>query len=86
VGSVIATFEGRKGWINRLAVDPDYRGRGLGMRLLKCAEDAVMRGGAPALACLMEEGNHASIALFQKAGYRLNRDILYLSKRTDPES
>ena len=29
VGVVVATSDGRKGWINRLAVDPDFRGRGV---------------------------------------------------------
>ncbi|MBU0614590.1 MAG: GNAT family N-acetyltransferase, partial [Nanoarchaeota archaeon] len=29
IGTSIGTFDGRKGWINRVAVDPDFRGRRL---------------------------------------------------------
>ena len=38
IGSVIGTFDGRRGWINRLAVDPEYRGRRLAARLVEKAE------------------------------------------------
>jgi ribosomal protein S18 acetylase RimI-like enzyme len=32
VGTVLATHDGRKGWINRLAVDATLRKRGIGAR------------------------------------------------------
>ena len=34
VGSVMAGYEGHRGWINYLAVDPSYRRQGLGRRLM----------------------------------------------------
>jgi len=41
VASVIATFDGRKGWINRVAVDPDFRGRGYGQQMIAEAEKTL---------------------------------------------
>ncbi len=83
VAMVLASWEGRKGWINRLAVHPDWRRQGLGARMIVLAEGALKAMGARIICCLIEDLNEPSLALFQKEGYRLSRDIYYLSKRED---
>jgi ribosomal protein S18 acetylase RimI-like enzyme len=81
-GAVIATHDSRKGWINRLAVDPDYRRRGYGLLLVEAAEKVLRDQGISIIAILIERGNDASFALFQKAGYvDAGADIHYLTKR-----
>lgn len=50
VGSIIATFDGRKGWINRLAIDPDYRRRQLASKLVKEAEKVLIKMGTTVIA------------------------------------
>ena len=57
VGTVVATHDGRKGWINRLAVRGDMRRRGMGERLVREAEARLEAAGMDVLACLIEEGN-----------------------------
>lgn len=81
IGCVVATHDTRKGWINRLAIDPDYRRQGHGARLIRAAEDALREQGMTVLAALIEDWNDASLALFEKAGYRVNREVIYVSKR-----
>ncbi len=81
VGSVIATFEGRKGWINRLAVAPQNRRRGVAKVLVERAELALRKRGAEVIAALVERENSPSLALFQESGYKVHHDIVYLSKR-----
>ncbi len=83
VAMVLASWEGRKGWINRLAVHPDCRRQGLGVRMIALAEGALKAMGARIICCLIEDLNEPSLALFQKEGYKLSRDIYYLSKRED---
>ena len=85
VGTVLATHDGRKGWINRLAVHPDYRKKGLATKLVKYAEDWLSSQGIEIIACLIEEGNEPSMRLFKKLGYREHRDIIYFTKRKYPE-
>jgi ribosomal protein S18 acetylase RimI-like enzyme len=82
VAVVIVTHDSRKGWINRLAVDPDYRRLGCGTRLIEAAEALLHEQGVPITATLVMSDNAASLALFQKAGYvEVDSGIHYLTKR-----
>jgi len=81
VGSVIGTFDGRRGWVNRLAVDPSYRRAGVATALVERVEDKLRDRGARMIASLVDADNTASLGLFEKNGYKVHRDILYLSKR-----
>ena len=82
VGVVLATHDSRRGWINRLAVHPAYRRRGLGKRLIGEAE-RVLRDerGLPVISAHIESWNEASLALFAQAGYVRHDDVIYFSKR-----
>lgn len=81
VGTVLATHDGRKGWINRLAVAPEFRHRGIARLLLEKAEDSLYRRGLEIITCLIEDDNPGSMAFFQRAGYVKHTDIIYFSKR-----
>ena len=81
IGVVVATHDTRKGWINRLAIDPDQRRKGYGAQLVHAAEDALHELGLQVIAALIEEHNEASLALFEKEGYALQPDIFYVSKK-----
>ncbi|MBN1810894.1 MAG: GNAT family N-acetyltransferase [Anaerolineae bacterium] len=82
VAAVIVTHDSRKGWINRLAVDPDYRRRGYATRLIEAAEALLGEQGIPVTAALVMSDNAASLALFQKVGYvEVDSGIHYLTKR-----
>lgn len=84
VGSVIATHDGRKGWINRLAVTPSFQRRGIGRRLVQEAETRLAEEGIEVVAALIESANTASLAFFASMGYRHDPAIEYVSKRKLP--
>ena len=81
IGAVIASHDGRKGWLNRIAVDPDYRGRGIAQALTASGEKTLRRHGIKIFGLLIHSYNKASLSLAQKMGYLPHQDILYLSKR-----
>jgi ribosomal protein S18 acetylase RimI-like enzyme len=81
IGVVLATNDTRKGWINRLAIDPDYRRKGYGEQLVQAAEEALHEAGLRLMAAFIEEGNTASLMLFEKLGYVVHQNIYYVSKR-----
>jgi GNAT superfamily N-acetyltransferase len=84
IGVIVATHDTRKGWVNRLAIDPDHRRQGYGTLLLRAGEEELRQQGMHIIATLAEDWNEASLALLQKEGYKLDREILYLTKRDWP--
>ena len=82
VAVALATHDSRKGWINRLAVDPDFRRQGLGLQLIRLCEEHFRVVGIDVWAALIEDWNEASLALFGKAGYHIHDNITYASRRT----
>ncbi len=84
VGTVVATHDGRKGWVNRVAVEERLRRRGLGARLVRAAEAWLEAQGMDILACLVEAGNAVSMAVFGKLGYTKHPEIVYFAKRRFP--
>jgi ribosomal protein S18 acetylase RimI-like enzyme len=81
VGLCIGTDEGRKGWINRLAVHPKHRRKGIGTMLLQEMERILRKRGLNVLSALIEDWNTSSLAFFEKCGYEIHKDIVYVSKR-----
>ena len=86
VAVVIATHDSRKGWINRLAVDPGYRRQGLAVHLIRLCETHFQHLGIDVWAALIEDSNEASMALFRKAGYLIHDDVIYASRRARADS
>lgn len=84
VGTVLATHDGRKGWVNRLAVDSRLRKRGIGRRLVLEAERRFSDLGLRIFACLIEEGNAVSMDVFERLGYKKHPEIIYFAKREFP--
>jgi len=85
VGTVFASFDLRRGWINRLAVDPKYRRRGVAQKLIVAAEKALRKKGAKIISAHVEDHNAASLKLFKKCGYVEHRGVVYFSKRDSSE-
>ena len=82
VAVVVLTHDGRKGWINRLAVDPAYRRRGLARKLIAEAERWFTQEiGLEVWAALIEPENIGSQKLFDHLGYGRHA-LVYVSKRT----
>ena len=84
IGVIVGTDDGRKGWINRLAVLPEYRRKGVALKLIRAIEGALRKRGRRIISVLIEAPNNASVSLFLKAGYAAWEGMAYLSKRDDP--
>ena len=80
VGVVLGTHDQRKGWINRLAVQPGLQRLGIARRLVAACEDALHAHGIDIVAALVEPENTTSAALFAALGYRTDVPVLYFRK------
>jgi N-acetylglutamate synthase len=85
VATILLTNDGRKGWINRLAVIPEFRKRGIGVRLIKEAERILADQGIGIITCLIEDYNLISKEMFIKLGYVEHKEIIYYAKRLYPD-
>lgn len=86
VGTVLGTHDGRKGWINRLAVHPEHRRRGIATALLDACERALRDDGIEIIAALIEPGNAVSQSTFKRAGYSADMPVRYLRKASRPDA
>lgn len=85
VAVIFGTHDQRKGWINRLAVRPEYRRRGLARRLIEACEQGLYAEGIGIIAVLVEKENPAPAVLFADAGYVTDVPVHYFRKRTRPD-
>ena len=81
IGTVLASHDGRKGWVNRLAVAKEFLRKGVAKRLMQEAETWLGQEGIDIIACLVEDDNEPSVRFFLAAGYTRHADIVYFSKR-----
>ena len=86
VGVVLGTHDGRRGWINRLAVAPRYQRRGIAARLVSEVERRVEALGIDIVAALIESHNEASLGFFRAIDYVRTSEIEYVSKRRSSDT
>jgi ribosomal protein S18 acetylase RimI-like enzyme len=80
VGSVMAGYDGHRGWINYLAVDPAHRRRGIGRGLMEEAERMLAAEGCPKINLQVRSSNASVIAFYEHLGYAMD-DVMSFGKR-----
>jgi len=85
IGVVLGTHDERKGWINRLAVVPEFRGRGIAVSLVQACEKALQASGIGIIAALVEPHNEPSASLFRKLDYTTDVPVIYFRKLCSPD-
>ena len=71
VGTVMAGFDGVRGWIHHLAVHGSYRRQGIASSLMRAAEKGLEALGCPKVNLQVRATNSAVIAFYQSLGYEL---------------
>ena len=84
VGSVMAGYEGHRGWVYYVAVVPELRSQGLGRRLMHHAQDWLEGLGAPKVMLMIREENEAVRRFYEGLGYEVERRTV-MSRRTAGE-
>ncbi len=69
VGSGMAGYDGHRGWINYLAVDPTRQGRGLGRELMVAAEARLAALGCAKVNLQVRDGNDVAQRFYEAIGY-----------------
>lgn len=84
VASVMAGYEGHRGWINYLAVDPGLRRGGLGKAMMAAAEKRLGLLGCPKVNLQIRRGNEGVVAFYDRLGY-VEEDLVSMGKRLESD-
>jgi ribosomal protein S18 acetylase RimI-like enzyme len=80
VASVMAGYEGHRGWLNYVAVDPEHRRRGLGRLIIAEADRLLRAAGCPKINLQVRASNKDAIEFYRRLGYSVD-DVVSMGKR-----
>jgi ribosomal protein S18 acetylase RimI-like enzyme len=75
VGAVMAGFDGTRGWIHHLAVDPRDRRRGIGSELVRAAEGGLRKLGCPKVNLQVRAENAGVVTFYEGLGFRVEERV-----------
>ena len=80
VATCMAGYEGHRGWINYLAVDPDYQRQGFASQIMRRAEEALKALGCPKINLQVRSSNSQVIAFYEELGFSID-PVVSMGKR-----
>jgi ribosomal protein S18 acetylase RimI-like enzyme len=80
VGCVLGAWDGRRGWINHLAVTPSHQRTGVGSSLIRELEKRLIQKGARKVNAQIYKWNAQSLEFFKVAGYEIHSDLIMVGK------
>jgi ribosomal protein S18 acetylase RimI-like enzyme len=84
VAAVMGGYEGHRGAVNYLGVDPDCQKKGLGRQMMLAIEDKLLKMGCPKINLMFRTENAGVEKFYQKLGY--SRDaVIEMGKRLIPD-
>jgi ribosomal protein S18 acetylase RimI-like enzyme len=75
VATAMGGYEGHRGWVNYLAVSPDYRRQGLGRKMMGELEKKFIELGCPKINLQVRMGNAPALIFYDKIGYKEDRAV-----------
>jgi ribosomal protein S18 acetylase RimI-like enzyme len=82
VGTVMAGYDGHRGWINYLGVDPVCQRRGIGRALMAEAERRLRAEGCPKINLQIRASNAEAIEFYRRIGFEMD-DVVSFGKRLE---
>jgi N-acetylglutamate synthase len=82
-GAVLAGTDGRRGYLQHLAVAPSHRGRGVGRALAERVVEALSAAGIAKCHLMVRQENERAKAFWEHLGWTLREDISLMS-HADP--
>ncbi|BDA69574.1 N-acetyltransferase [Rivularia sp. IAM M-261] len=79
VGAVLCGHDGRRGYLNHLAVLPDYRRQGIATKLVQSCLSQLQKQGIDKCHLFILSENDAASSFWSKQGWRQRSDIIMMS-------
>ena len=84
IASAMFGYEGHRGWLNYLAVLPEYQRKGHAKALMAHGEALLLALGCPKINLQVRASNAQVLAFYQSLGYR-DDEVLSMGKRLIPD-
>jgi len=84
IASVMGGYDGHRGWINYLAVHPDFQGQGYAKQIMASVESELRKTGCPKINLQVRSGNDKVNTFYQKLGFTEDR-ALSMGKRLEED-
>mgnify|MGYP003973698163 FL=1 len=84
IATVMGGYDGHRGWINYLAVHPDFQGLGYAQHMMVNVESELRKIGCPKINLQIRSGNAKVMAFYQKLGFTDDR-VLSMGKRLEED-
>ena len=75
IGTVLAGYDGVRGWIYHLAVDPSKRRKGTARLLMQTAEDSLEALGCPKINLQIRANNIVVVDFYKAMGYGVEERV-----------
>jgi ribosomal protein S18 acetylase RimI-like enzyme len=75
VGTILAGYDGHRGWLYSVAVHPSHRKNGLGTALVGHAEQALAEKGCMKINLQIMSGNERVVAFYESLGYAVEQRV-----------
>jgi ribosomal protein S18 acetylase RimI-like enzyme len=75
IGSIMAGYDGHRGWLYAAAVRASHRRRGIGAALVRAAEARLQALGCRKINLQVRATNHAVAAFYEHLGYAVEQRI-----------
>ena len=74
-GTVLGGYDGHRGWVYSLAVDPVHRQRGIGTGLMRHLENAFRERGCPKINLQVLPTNKSVVEFYRRLGYAVEERV-----------
>jgi len=80
VGAVMGAYDGRRGWIYHLAVEPSLQGHGIGDALMRNVEARMRQQGVRKINLQVRADNGGVLRYYERLGYK-REELVSMGKR-----
>ena len=80
VGVIMSGHDGRRGYIYHTTVKKEYRGKGIGKKLVNSALEALEAEGIHKVALVAFENNVSGNIFWERVGFTVRNDLVYRNK------
>jgi len=85
IATVMAGYDGHRGWINYLAVHPQHQHSGIGRRMMHEAESLLRATGCPKINVQVRSKNASVIEFYHRVGF-MPDDVVSLGRRLEKDT